>query len=65
MEGRIGADGASRLKVDGTVLYPKAAIAGQPFGAPFSYPVVAKLEKTRETGRRVGGRQCDFVFVKQ
>ena len=65
MEGRIGADGASRLKVDGTVLYPKAATAGKPLGALFSYPVVAKFEKTRGTGRRVGGRQCDFVFVKQ
>jgi caspase domain-containing protein len=65
MEGQIGVDGASRLQVDGTVLYPKSATAGQPLGAPFSYAVIAKFEKTRGTGRRVGGRQCDFVFVKQ
>jgi Caspase domain len=65
MEGRIGTDGTSRLKVDGTVLYPKAATAGLPLGAQFSYPVIAKFEKTRGTGRRVGGRQCDFVFLKQ
>ena len=59
------ADGTSRLKVDGTVLYPKAAPAGQPLGAPFSHPIIAKFENTRGTGRRVGSRHHDFVFVKQ
>jgi Caspase domain len=65
MEGSILPDGTSQLKVDGTVLYPKAATAGVPLGAPFSYAVIAKFQNTRGTGRRVGGRQCDFVFVKQ
>ena len=64
LTGQIRADGSALLSASG--LNGKSEYTagfGQP-GEKFSYPVEARFEAKRGTGRRTQTRTCRFTFVK-
>jgi hypothetical protein len=61
-DGKIQPDGSAWIKERGL----NAERVGQaPPGTPYAFDMLAQLDATRGTGKRVSGRQCDFTFAKK
>jgi hypothetical protein len=64
-DGIIKADGEAEIAVNG-LTGPSAITPGHPSpGTKFSFNIVGKFDGSHGTGNRIGGRICEFVFVKR
>lgn len=65
LSGRVQADGTAALVASGLNGKSDYTVGfGQP-GERFSYPVAARFDGKRGTGKRTQGRVCTFSFAKQ
>ena len=65
LEGRIQSDGTAVLKAKGISGITDYALTRLATGSAYSFDVTARFEGSRGSGNRVGGRVCNFTFVKQ
>ncbi len=49
----------------GIVPSSRLAAGNVPVGTPYGYPITGRLEGTKGTGARKGGRPCSVTFTKQ
>ncbi len=62
--GRIAADGAATLQVDGIVDNEKYAINKAQRGKLYKYKVKAQFDRSSGSGERLTGRVCHFTFSR-
>src|SRR5262245_25539021 len=62
LDGKIEPNGSALLKDRGLHADPNPYNIKP--GTPYSNDVVAQLDATRGTGKRVAGRQCDYTFTR-
>lgn len=65
IHGKIQSDGAADLFANGLTNRPAYSLRNVEVGTPYAYEVKARFEGSRGTGSRVGGRICNYSFVKQ
>jgi hypothetical protein len=65
LDGRIKADGAAELYVDGLVGAAPFAVGQRPAGTSYGYHVDAKFSEDSGTGHRVEGRPCNLSFARK
>jgi hypothetical protein len=65
LEGPIQPDGSAVLAASGVVGRSEVAAGRVPPGSPYRYRVEARFADRSGTGRRVGGRSCDFSFSRR
>ncbi len=64
LSGPIGGDGTAELTLHGLVNNPEYAIHHAQRGKPYVYRVRARFEGSSGVGRRIGKRQCEFLFQR-
>jgi hypothetical protein len=65
IDGKIQPNGAADLHANGITNRPAYALRNVDTGTPYTYEVKAHFEGARGTGSRVGGRICNYSFVKE
>ncbi len=65
LQGNIQSDGTANLDARGITGDPKYLLKGGRPGIPYGYPVAARFDGSRGTGRRTLLRECTLTFVKQ
>jgi hypothetical protein len=65
LDGRIQADGAAQLYVDGLVGAAPFAVGQRPAGTAYGYHVDAKFSGDTGSGHRVEGRPCSVSFTRK
>jgi hypothetical protein len=65
IDGKIQPDGAADLHANGLTNRPAYSLRNVETGTPYAYQVRAHFEGARGTGSRVGGRICNYSFVKE
>jgi len=65
-QGRVNPDGTMQLSGQGLAGSDTSSVAGQlrP-GTPFQFIVNGRLAAAGGTGKRLGGRDCDFAYAKR
>jgi len=64
LDGKILADGSSRIHADGLVGTSSHALEHRPPGTPYAYRITAQFSDASGTGSRVGVRPCTLAFTK-
>ena len=62
---KVQSDGTVEIFARGIVPSSRLAAGNVPVGTPYGYPITGRLEGTKGTGARKGGRPCSVTFTKQ
>ena len=65
LQGTIEQNGTASLNVRGLSGDTATTMGNAPIGSLYQYAVTARFEGPRGTGRREGGRECNFKFAKR
>ena len=65
LAGKVRPDGAVEVFARGIVPSSRLAAGNVPVGTPYGYAIKGRLEATKGTGARQGGRPCSVTFTKQ
>ena len=65
LNGKVQSDGAVELFARGIVPSSRLAAGNVPVGTAYGYPITGRLDGTKGTGARKGGRPCSVTFTKQ
>ncbi len=65
LNGKVQSDGAVELFARGIVPSSRLAGGNVPVGTAYGYPITGRLDGTKGTGARKGGRPCSVTFTKQ
>jgi len=65
LNGKVQSDGAVEIFARGIVPSSRLAAGNVPVGTAYGYPITGRLEGTKGTGARRGGRHCSVTFTKQ
>jgi len=65
LNGKVQSDGAVEIFARGIVPSPRLAAGNVPVGTKYGYPITGRLEGSKGTGSRQGGRPCSVTFTKQ
>ena len=65
LNGKVQSDGTVEIFARGIVPSSRLAAGNVPVGTPYGYPITGRLEGTKGTGARKGGRPCSVTFTKQ
>jgi hypothetical protein len=65
LNGKVHPDGAVEIFARGIVPSSRLAAGNVPVGTAYGYPITGRLEGTKGTGARQGGRPCSVNFTKQ
>jgi hypothetical protein len=65
LNGKVQSDGAVEIFARGIVNSSRLAAGNVPVGTAYGYPITGRLEGTKGTGARKGGRPCSVTFTKQ
>jgi hypothetical protein len=65
LNGKVRSDGVVEIIARGIVPSSRLAAGNVPVGTPYGYPITGRLEGTKGTGARQGGRPCSVTFSKQ
>jgi len=65
LTGKIRSDGNVELVARGIVNSSRLAAGNVPVGTEYGYPITGRLNGTKGTGARQGGRPCSVTFAKQ
>ena len=65
LNGKVQSDGAVDIFARGIVNSSRLAAGNVPVGTAYGYPITGRLEGTKGTGARKGGRPCSVTFTKQ
>jgi hypothetical protein len=65
LKGKVQSDGTLEIFARGIVPSSRLAAGNVPVGTAYGYPITGRLEGTKGTGARQGGRPCSVTFTKQ
>jgi hypothetical protein len=65
LHGTVESDGVVEIFARGIVPSSRLAAGNVPVGTAYGYPITGRLESTKGTGARKGGRPCSVTFTKQ
>jgi hypothetical protein len=65
LTGKVRSDGTVELVARGIVNSSRLAAGNVPVGTEYGYPISGRLESSKGTGARQGGRPCSVTFAKQ
>ena len=65
LTGNVRSDGSIELVARGIVNSSKLAAGNVPVGTEYGYSIAGRLEGSKGTGARQGGRPCSVTFNKQ
>jgi hypothetical protein len=65
LTGNVRADGTVELVARGIVNSARLAAGNVPVGTQYGYPITGRLEGSKGTGARQGGRPCSVTFAKE
>lgn len=65
LNGKVQPDGAVEIFARGIVPSSILAAGNVPVGTAYGYPITGRLEGSKGTGARQGGRPCSVTFTKQ
>ena len=65
LNGKVQSDGSVEIFARGIVPSSKLAAGNVPFGTKYGYPITGRLEGSKGTDARQGGRPCSVNFTKQ
>jgi hypothetical protein len=65
LTGNVLPDGTVQLVARGIVNSARLAAGNVPVGTQYGYPVTGRLEGSKGTGARQGGRPCSVTFAKE
>ena len=65
LNGKVQSDGAVEIFARGIVPSSRLAAGNVPVGTKYGYPIMGRLEGSKGTGSRQGGRPCSVTFTKQ
>jgi hypothetical protein len=65
LSGKVQSDGAVEIFARGIVPSSRLAAGNVPVGTKYGYPIMGRLEGSKGTGSRQGGRPCSVSFTKQ
>lgn len=65
LNGKVQSDGAVEIFARGIVPSSRLAAGNVPVGTKYGYPIKGRLEGSKGTGSRQGGRPCSVTFTKQ
>jgi mutator family transposase len=65
LNGKVQSDGAVEIFARGIVPSSRLAAGNVPVGTKYGYPIMGRLEGSKGTGSRQGGRPCSVSFTKQ
>ena len=65
LTGKVRPDGSIELVAKGIVNSSRLAAGNVPVGTEYGYPITGRLEGSKGTGARQGGRPCSVTFNKQ
>jgi len=65
LNGIVQSDGVLEIFARGIVPSSRLAAGNVPVGTAYGYPITGRLENSKGTGARKGGRPCSVAFTKQ
>jgi len=65
LNGKVQPDGAVEIFARGIVHSSRLAAGNVPVGTAYGYPIIGRLEGTKGSGARQGGRPCSVTFTKE
>jgi hypothetical protein len=65
LKGKVQSDGVVEIFARGIVNSSRLAAGNVSVSTPYGYPITGRLEGTKGTGARKGGRPCSVTFTKQ
>jgi hypothetical protein len=65
LTGKVRSDGTLELVARGIVNSSRLAAGNVPVGTQYGYAITGRLEGSKGTGSRQGGRPCSVTFSKQ
>jgi hypothetical protein len=65
LTGKVRSDGTIELIARGIVNSSRLAAGNVPVGTEYGYPITGRLDGSKGTGARQGGRPCSVTFNKQ
>jgi len=65
LTGKVRSDGTIELVARGIVNSSRLAAENVPVGTEYGYPITGRLEGSKGTGARQGGRPCSVTFNKR